>query len=204
MPIRLYAKMFSLLLRGKEPVVEIYFKNKKVLDIGAGQGDFLAKDPVNFIGVDINEELMGRAAGRGLTVIKADATKLPFPDKSFEGVYCVNVIEHLTPEQAYRMFLEVFRVLGKNGTFVIGTEYPSKRIWDTFSHVKPYSPRAIRKLISPAHQETFSTLHGFVVQEVLYKGVYFKNKIARFTMWALAVVIPPLRRDYLMILRKTI
>src|SRR3989338_8006878 len=152
----IYIKMFKLLLQKKELVVELFLKNKKVLDIGCGQGDFLAKDPKNFIGIDINDELMAKAASRGFNVLKAEATKLPFLDKSFEGVYCLNVIEHLFPDDAYKMFLEVERVLSPGGLFIIGTEWPSHRIWDTFSHTRPYSPKSIAKLLSPDHQETFA------------------------------------------------
>lgn len=200
--LRLYFKIVRLILEGKEPIVEIFFKNKKVLDIGCGWGDFLVKDPQNFIGVDINEELLEKARERGLKVVKFNVKNLPFSDEEFDGVYCNNVIEHLFPEEAYKIFQETERVLKGGGIFIIGTEWPSQRIWDTFSHIRPYSPKSIVKLISEQHQETFVTLNKFVIKFVLYKGIYVKNVFLRVILWAGAVIFPFLRRDWIVVLKK--
>ena len=134
--------------------------------------------------------------------MKAEATKLPFLDKSFEGVYCLNVIEHLFPDDAYKMFLEVERVLSPGGLFIIGTEWPSHRIWDTFSHTRPYSPKSIAKLLSPDHQETFATLNNLKIKNILYKGIYTRNIFFRTILWGLAVFFPVFRRDWLMVVEK--
>lgn len=200
--LSIYAKIFFLSLRGKEPIVELFFKNKKTLDVGCGQGDFLVKDLKNFTGVDINEELMEKARKRGATVTKASVDKLPFEDKSFEGVNCINVIEHLTPDAALAMLQEISRVLKPNGTFVLGTEWPTQRIWDTFSHIRPYSPRSIIKLMRHEHQETFETLSGFTIAHVLYKGRFFRNSILRGLFWIPAIIFPFARHDWIMVLTK--
>lgn len=200
--LRLYFKILRLILGGKEPIVELFFKNKKVLDIGCGWGDFLIKDPQNFIGVDINEELLERARERGLKVAKFNAQKLPFPDEEFDGVYCNNVIEHLFPEEAYKMFQETERVLKPGGIFIVGSLCPGKRVWDAFSHIRPYSPNSISELISEEHQETFATLNKFVIEFILYKGIYVKNVFPRIILWVGAVIFPFLRRDWIVVLKK--
>lgn len=201
--LRLYFKILHLVLEGKEPIVEIFLKNKKVLDIGCGWGDFLIKDPQNFIGVDINEELLEKARKRGLKVVNCDVKNLPFSNEEFDGVYCSNIIEHLSPEDNYKMFKEAERVLKVDGFFIVSTAWPSQRIWDGFSHIRPYSPKSIAKLISEQHQETFVTLNKFVIKFVLYKGIYVKNVFLRIILWGLAVIFPFLRRAWVMILKKT-
>lgn len=40
---------------------------------------------------------------------------LPFPDNSFDGCYSSHVLEHLTPEEAFRFVAEIFRVLRPGG-----------------------------------------------------------------------------------------
>src|SRR5690349_11146130 len=113
----LYIRSFLMRAEGKEPIVELFFKHKKVLDLGSGQGDFLAKDPAHFIGVDTNDELIAKAKQRGLHVEKASVTAVPFREASFDGVYCVNVIEHLFPAEALQMMSEAARVLKPGGIF---------------------------------------------------------------------------------------
>ncbi len=197
-----YVRIFALHVRGKEPIVELFFKGKKTLDVGCGQGDFLVKDKERFIGIDDNDELLAKARNRGAQAVKSDVKKLPFEDGGFAGAYCVNVIEHLAPADALRMLSEIARVLAPGGVLLLGSEWPSRRIWDTFSHIRPYSPTAVRKLLSREHQETFETMDAFSVEHVLYKGRFFKNSILRTLFWMPAVILPWFRHDWLMVLKK--
>jgi SAM-dependent methyltransferase len=60
------------------------------LDVGCGPG-FVMKLLDRFFdvkGVDKDAVMVGSAKGRGLNVIQADATELPYEDNSFDVVYC--------------------------------------------------------------------------------------------------------------------
>jgi SAM-dependent methyltransferase len=46
---------------------------------------------------------------------------LPFPDDTFDSVYALHVIEHLTSEEADRFVAEVFRVLRSGGIFRVSS-----------------------------------------------------------------------------------
>jgi predicted SAM-dependent methyltransferase len=46
---------------------------------------------------------------------------LPFPDDTFDAVYALHIIEHLTPEEASRFVAEIFRVLRAGGIFRVST-----------------------------------------------------------------------------------
>ena len=46
---------------------------------------------------------------------------LPFPDNTFDAVYALHIIEHLTPEETSRFVTEIFRVLRAGGIFRAST-----------------------------------------------------------------------------------
>lgn len=181
-------------------VAEKLFEEKKVLDVGAGMGDFLKYDKENFTGIDINEEALAYCKKQGFHVKKASVTSIPFPDESFDGVNCQQVIEHLTPDNAFKMMKEITRVLKSGGKAVISTEMVTKRFWDTFSHIRPYPPGAIRKLLRPKGQETFEKLTELEIEYTYYSGVPC-GIFSLFTTLA-ANLLGIGRINYTMILRK--
>jgi SAM-dependent methyltransferase len=46
---------------------------------------------------------------------------LPFPDDTFDAMYALHIIEHLTPEEANRFVAEVYRILQPGGIFRVST-----------------------------------------------------------------------------------
>jgi ubiquinone/menaquinone biosynthesis C-methylase UbiE len=63
--------------------------------------------------------LHARVGGDGLSVLQADAAKLPFPDQTFSSAISVLMLHHLTsPELQDRAFSEILRVLKPGGVFL--------------------------------------------------------------------------------------
>jgi len=56
------------------------------------------------------KEYGGLYARRGYSAVAADGCRLPFPDQSFDIVFCNAVIEHVTPEMQRQMAEEIRRV----------------------------------------------------------------------------------------------
>lgn len=183
-------------------VAEVVFKGKKVLDVGCGFGDFLKFNPKKFVGIDINADALRSCKEEGFEVHNASVTKIPFSNDSFDGVNCQQVIEHLTAPDAYGMLTEINRVLKKGGLLVISTEMVTKRFWNTFSHIKPYPPTAIKKLLRHSGQETFGKLSSLKVERVYYSGIPFKNSFLSLFFTLLAHYLGIGRINYTMILRK--
>ncbi len=177
--IGLILKMMKFWAQKKNPLFEIFMKGRKVLDIGCGEGNLLRKDKEKIYGIDINKTLIEKLQLEGLLVKYGDAIKIPFEDDYFDVAHCRDVIEHLFPEQARKMFLEMKRILKKNGTIILMTPMP-KIIWNTFGHIKPYPPSAIKKLFRETSRESFDSVSGLSI----------KNTVC-------------LRRNYLMIIQKT-
>jgi 2-polyprenyl-3-methyl-5-hydroxy-6-metoxy-1,4-benzoquinol methylase len=78
---------------------------KTVLDVGCGRGVFPAYSQAVSTGVDIYADSLERAIhyGNYQTLKQMDVTKLDFPDKSFDAVTSIEVIEHLNKEDGLRM-----------------------------------------------------------------------------------------------------
>lgn len=75
---------------------------QSILDLGCGPGWFcrgLERAGASVIGIDLDEDDVAKARTHGLAVAVADGRTLPFPDASFDGVFCSNMLEH-TPDPA--------------------------------------------------------------------------------------------------------
>ncbi|GAA3617202.1 bifunctional 2-polyprenyl-6-hydroxyphenol methylase/3-demethylubiquinol 3-O-methyltransferase UbiG [Kineosporia mesophila] len=70
-------------------------------------------------GIDLSLLSLRQARVRGVRVLAADATRLPFADHTFECVVAGEVLEHLTDLPA--AVAEISRVLAPGGTLVVDT-----------------------------------------------------------------------------------
>jgi len=99
-----------------------------VLDIGCGQGSAFglldeALSPVRITGVDIDGELVDRAASETerldceLQVMRASALRLPLNDASVDVVFCHQLLHHITCQAG--ALAEMIRVLCPGGLLLM-------------------------------------------------------------------------------------
>lgn len=90
--------------------VRDWVKEKKVLDVGAGDG--LITSLLGAKGIEFEPEGVRLAQEKGVDVIQGDAYKLPFEDNSFEAVTMIDVLEHLKhPQKALKEARRVAPIL---------------------------------------------------------------------------------------------
>jgi SAM-dependent methyltransferase len=101
---------------------------ERVLDVGAKRGGLAqtAREmglDIVYTGADLSAENVTFARQAGLDVREADVDKgLPFPDESFDCVFCLELLEHLvTP---LTLLEEIRRVLEADGRAVISVPSP--------------------------------------------------------------------------------
>jgi len=181
-------------------------KGKKVLDMGCGDGVHLAIDPENWVGVDINENTVRIAREKGYNVHRGSVTECPFEDGSFDAIVAYQIIEHLGSSDAYAMLSEISRLLKEGGVAYITSPMPS-RVWSTFTHIRPYPPEAIQKILTYEVKETLSRIKGLQIDYVLYFGPRLKIfgrdvPFAGAAINLIANVTPFLRRGYLIRLKR--
>jgi ubiquinone/menaquinone biosynthesis C-methylase UbiE len=103
-------------------------KNDSILEIGFGNGKFFDKifsktEGLKVTGLDFSETMFKAAsennketiASGKLTLHFGSSDKLPFPDNSFDKVFCINVIYFW--DEPKQHLQEMFRVLKPGGQF---------------------------------------------------------------------------------------
>ncbi|MFN3533654.1 MAG: class I SAM-dependent methyltransferase [Candidatus Brocadia sp.] len=98
-----------------------------ILDIGTADGLMLNRIKDVFpdttcVGIEYASDLISCNDSENIHLIRGDALVLPFKDNVFDVVIATAIIEHVSdPIQLIR---EAFRVLRKNGTFIMTTPHP--------------------------------------------------------------------------------
>lgn len=132
-------------------------KTMNVLEIGCGRGDtslYIAKK-VNYVtGIDyssaaikisksIQKKYPEKIQERSKFLVM-DATKLSFPDDSFDFVLLIDTIDHLDSIEIKKMFREISRILKKDGFLFVRT--CTNRI--LLTRVYPYYIYPLNKLLT--------------------------------------------------------
>jgi SAM-dependent methyltransferase len=105
-----------------------------IAELGCGDGANLrALYRANLLGdrtygVDISDIRVERATSiPGVTGIVADATSVPLPDESVDGLICSQVIEHVPDDQ--RLIGEIARLVRPGGWWYVGSCLRGPRAW---------------------------------------------------------------------------
>ncbi len=116
-------------------VLDPYVVERRVLEVGCGTGLILgrlARRAQDAWGIDLSPGMLQLARSRGLQVVQASATQLPFADASFDTVCSFKVLAHV-PDIAGALS-EIARVTRPGGTMVLefynpwSLRYAAKRI----------------------------------------------------------------------------
>lgn len=95
-------------------------KGKTALEVGAGDGycvEVLTQRGYDVTATEISKIRLDRMKKRGIDAHYADVNKLPFPDNSFDTVFCGEVLEHI--DSVAQGFKELERVCKPDGRIVI-------------------------------------------------------------------------------------
>ncbi|RKY29994.1 MAG: hypothetical protein DRP74_07840 [Candidatus Omnitrophota bacterium] len=143
-------------------------KAQRYLDLGCGDGSFTLKvtnlvKAKEVIGVDISDQALSRARGKGIKTFKVDleTDSLPFINDYFDLITAIEVVEHLRTVD--NLLTEAFRVLKPRGFLVIAT--PNLGSW-------------INRLLllfgyQPMHTEPSKKYHvGLPIRNVKEKSSY--------------------------------
>ena len=136
-----------------------YFVNcTNVLDIGCGRGEFLelARDRcINARGIDVNEDMINFCKSKGLDVELKDAIEAlcEIDDKSLDGIFISQVVEHLSPDYLINMLNLCNRKMKYGFYIIIETVNPLSlfsfaNFYLDLSHVKPVHPETLRFLLN--------------------------------------------------------
>jgi SAM-dependent methyltransferase len=94
-------------------------RNKKVLDIGCGNGyvSSILVQQNEVIGVDISKSALIDAKMLGLSALVSDIRTIPFEERSFDVVLALDILEHLFDPVG--LLEEANRILKDDGTLIL-------------------------------------------------------------------------------------
>lgn len=96
-------------------------RSRHVLEVGCGTGHWLERlrsQDHEAIGLDLSSEMLARARAKlmGGLLTRARAEALPFADRRFERLFCINAHHHFSDRR--QAFLEARRVLRPGGSIM--------------------------------------------------------------------------------------
>lgn len=159
---------FLYILRVKK--IEVFKKGGKVLDIGCGDGKFLAelqKRKWEVYGVDFSEAA-SKLVNKKLNIfIKKELQECQFPNDYFDLVTLWHVFEHIP--NPHELLSEIKRIIKKDGVLLLALPNIesleakiSKRKWfhlDLPRHLYHYSPLTIRKILEKTGFQIIKITH---------------------------------------------
>lgn len=154
-----------------------WMNGKLILDAGCGAGRFLdivSQANAEVVGVDLSISVEGaqtNMAGRkNVHLVQASIYELPFRPGTFDGCYCIGVVQHTPdPKRTLRCLAEMIKEGGKIGLFI----YEIRRWWTLY-----YSKYWVRPLTTRMKPESLLRLIKvsmpvlFPLTEVLYRIPY--------------------------------
>ena len=120
-------------------------KKGRILDVACGRGASTRHllrhyQPSDIVAINISEKQLKRASelAPGCTFLLRDATRLEFPDCSFDNVMCVEAAFHFDTRDSF--YREALRVLKPGGTIAFATWPPEVYTGRMFAMMGKYMP----------------------------------------------------------------
>ena len=152
-----------------------YFKGcRNVLDIGCGRGEFLEllkESGIPAKGIDINAEMVAACRNLGLDAEETDALSHLSAVKAghYDGIFCAQVIEHLSWGELIALIQLGFERLADGGKLIMETINPqslsvfSGAFYLDPTHTKPVHPLTLQFACKAV---------GFATAEIHYTSFY--------------------------------
>ena len=160
-------------IRGRQQVyLDDFAGCQTVLDIGCGRGEFVAllrERGVDARGIDLDPDMVAHCQANGLPVEQADAIAYlaGLDDRSLDGIFMAQVVEHLEPAILVQLLNGAWQKLRERGVLVAETINPAclyalvNHYLIDPSHVQPVHPNLLKFLAESA---------GFVDVELRYQS----------------------------------
>ena len=210
-----YVDIYRKLFLSRSDYSKIYRRflreSRVVLDVPCGAGTFVemskqnSKTPFDqkVIGTDLNMAHLRIATDKGGKVVQADALRLPFRDTAYDAIFCAHLIEHFQPAAAYKLLVELDRVLKFGGALIIQTPLLSDHFYDDFTHERAYPPNVLITHLTgiDSHQHTFQKIssnyevidfffrYARLYRPLVPRSVLIRKSKARFVFTVLSDIL---------------
>jgi len=164
-------------------------KPRSILDIGTADGLMLSNLKNTFpnatcVGIEYARDLIAYSEIKTIHLIQGDALGLPIKDNAFDVVIATAIIEHVS--EPIQLVREAFRVLRKDGIFIVTTPHPFwEGIATCIGHLKKEEHHeliTLRKLISLFNTAGFEIVNAeqFMISPIGMPFELTLEKILKF------------------------
>lgn len=181
-------------------------KNARIVDLACGHGSFLfwlkERGHTNLAGVDSSPEQTRFAASVGIHIETADAIAWieNAPAASFDQIFGIDFIEHISKDDFMRVLKACSRALVPGGSLVL--RYPNgdspfvgRNLFNDITHIWTYTANCMN---------TLATMHGFRSSEFKDEGIdliqqhrWIKVPLGRVARWFMLKFIQAATRERL-------
>lgn len=108
---------------------------RSLLEIGTGTGrdaKFFQDRGLKIVGIDISPVMVAFCRQKGLDVHEMDVVDIQFPDRSFDAIYAMNSLLHLSKAEFPKVLCRIHQLLKPDGVAFLG-QYGGmdyENIWD--------------------------------------------------------------------------
>lgn len=158
-------------------VVSLIKSNSCLLNLGVGSGRlekllFKKKKNIDYLGTDITTVTLNRLKRKfeGRKFKKEILTDLNIDDSCFDQVLLLEVLEHIKPNETFKVLKEVHRVLKQGGTFLV-----SVPINEGLEEMLPFNPNSHMRIYSENILRFELLLSGFFINKVYRASSFSKH-----------------------------
>jgi SAM-dependent methyltransferase len=125
---------------------------KKLLEIGAGHGrdgKFFQDQGLDVTCIDLSPVMVDLCRQKGLVARVMDVTRIDFPDHSFDAVYAMNSLLHITKQEFTQTLQRIDALLRADGIVFIGMHggFERESIWEGDA----YTPKRFFSMFTDEH-----------------------------------------------------
>ena len=127
---------------------------KRLLEIGAGPGRdsiYFQEQGFEVVCIDLSPAMIELCRQKGLEAYVMDMSRIDFPKNSFDAVYSMNSLLHLTKSEFLETLQRINALLNTDGVMYMGMYggYDDEGVWEN----DPYDPKRFFSFFADAHLE---------------------------------------------------
>ena len=172
-----------------------FFKNKKILDLGCGTGEFLNNYygmGAECSGIDIENNFKIKNK-KNFKLINIEANKfLKNCKKKFDVIFLFEFLEHLEEQDKYQLFENLTKSLNKNAYIFISTlnknllsKYLAIDIAENLLKLLPKKTHDFNLFLSPSKLQSISqkyNLNLMDIEGIQYNPIFKSFKLSKFDL----------------------